>query len=352
VTALRIVLCPFSLLYGIITFVRNKLYDWGWIPSVRFDGLTVIGIGNITVGGTGKTPHVEYFVRMLSPHYGVAVLSRGYRRKSKGFVVAGADSTALDVGDEPCQIKRKFPHLTVAVDTDRVAGIRKLKALYPEIRIILLDDAFQHRKVTPSLSVLLADYHRPLYRDGMLPGGRLREWKCFARRADMLIVTKTPPELSEAERQTIRSRYARFFPKDIYFTGIAYGSPQPVFRDAPPAAPDTFLQSSVLLVTGIAAPKPLENHVRTIAANVCSLTFPDHHRYTPADMQHIMQRLQQLPAADKFIFTTEKDAARLRLTNIPEEIKKYVFYIRIEINFIGEKPPIVHCHNASPIIEH
>jgi tetraacyldisaccharide 4'-kinase len=290
----------------------------------------VVSVGNITVGGTGKTPHIEYLVRELSQQYRIAVLSRGYKRKTSGFVLADTTSTAQDVGDEPCQIKQKFPDLTVAVDADRVHGVQTLKERFPDLQLVLLDDAFQHRHIVPTYSILLADYHRPLYRDGMLPGGRMREWACFARRADVLVITKTPDNISLEEQQAIRSRYARIFPKDILFSTIKYGVPQPVFRQTLAAI---LPQPAILLVTGIAAPTSLENHVRTIFPSVQHLIFPDHHDFSQEDIRQITETWRQMPAP-KYILTTEKDAMRLRAMSIPDEIQQALFYVPIEIRLL------------------
>jgi tetraacyldisaccharide 4'-kinase len=299
------------------------------------DGVKVVSVGNITVGGTGKTPHIEYLIRTLSQQYRIAVLSRGYKRKTKGFVLADTSSTAQDVGDEPCQIKQKFPDLTVAVDADRVHGVQTLKERFPDLQLVLLDDAFQHRHIVPSYSILLADYHRPLYRDGMLPGGRLREWACFAQRADILVISKTPNHITSEEQQVIRNRYARIFGKKILFTSIKYGNPQPVFQKTLPFTEYITSQPAILLITGIASPKPLENHVHTLSPNVQHLIFPDHHNYVQNDIRKIAEKWQQLPAASaKYILTTEKDAMRLRTMPIPDEMQEVLFYVPIEIQVI------------------
>ncbi len=336
---LRILLSPFSLLYGMVTFVRNKLYDRGLISSVRYGDLCVFGVGNITTGGTGKTPFTEYLIRLLSPnrHNKIAVLSRGYKRRTKGFIMAGAETTAEDIGDELFQIHRKFPDIVVAADVDRIRGIAKIRERNPEIRIIVLDDAFQYRKITPSLSILLADYHRPLYRDGMLPGGRLREWPCFARRADVPVVTKTPADIAESEKDDIARRYARYTPKRLHFAGVSYGRPIPVFPETAPAADIDFRQHDILLVTGIAAPEPLEQYLRSGAASVQTVAYPDHHDFSEKDINAVLQRFEAMPSQRKLILTTEKDAARLRTKKIPETGAAYIYYIPIEVKFIGDE---------------
>jgi tetraacyldisaccharide 4'-kinase len=290
----------------------------------------VISVGNITVGGTGKTPHVEYLIQLLSEEYKVAVLSRGYKRKTKGFVLADINSTSLDIGDEPCQIKRKYPHIPVAVDANRVEGIKKLKEIHPGLQIILLDDAFQYRKIIPTLSFLLTDYHRPLYRDDMLPGGRMREWASSAKRADIMIVTKSPPKISEEEQFVIKHHYSQISPKEIYFTNITYGLPQPIY---PGNRITTSGKYAVLLVTGIAAPKPLEIHISSYTGNMHVMTYPDHHSYTEKDIRDITEKWQGLNVPEKLLLTTEKDAVRLRTMDIPEPIKAHMYYIPITIGF-------------------
>lgn len=333
---LRIVLFPFSLLYGLITFVRNKLYDWNCLASVRYKDPCVISVGNITVGGTGKTPFVEYLLRqILSRDYKVAVLSRGYKRTTQGFMFVETSSTAEQVGDEPCQIKQKFPDIVVAVDADRIAGISKIRKVHSDIGIILLDDAFQYRKIKPALSILLSDYNRPLYRDSMLPGGRLREWTCFAKRADVMIVTKSPADLSSEERGKIMRRYQPIFPRELFFTTIAYGELFPVFENINRLTND-LKQYDVLLVTGIANPKPYETYIRKHAVSVQTITFPDHHAFSDDDVKNIVNQWDALSSDNKLILTTEKDAVRLQHLVIPEAIIPYCYYIPIEVKFIDD----------------
>ena len=332
---LRIFLLPFSLLYGIITYIRNKFYDWRLIPSTRYENIYVISVGNITVGGTGKTPFVEYLVRSFLPHHRVAILSRGYKRTTKGFMFVENDSAPSEAGDEPYQIKQKFPGIVVAVDADRVKGITKICETHPDIRIIILDDAFQYRKIRPNLSILLADYSRPLYHDGMLPGGRLREWPFFAKRADMMVITKSPAGISSEKQQNIVKRYARIFPKDMFFAAIGYGDPMPVFQNAGSLSTDALKQYDVLLLTGIANPKPLETYIRQYAASVHSLKYPDHHSFQEKDIANISKQWNAIQSTNKILITTEKDAVRLKQTELSETIAKYCFYIPIEIDLLG-----------------
>jgi tetraacyldisaccharide 4'-kinase len=294
-------------------------------------------VGNITVGGTGKTPFVEYLVRALSPDYRVAVLSRGYRRTTKGFRLANAYSTPGEIGDEPCQIKRKYPHLIVAVDADRVAGIARIREAHPDVRIVLLDDAFQYRRIRPNCSILLADYHRPLYRDSVLPWGRLREWACFARRADVMVITKSPADIADDEQQRIAARYARIFPHPLFFAAIGYGHLLPVFAGGAPFMEGNLRRCNVLLVTGIAQPKPLEACMRQCAASVHTVVFPDHHAFAENDIAAIARRWNAKPPTNKILITTEKDAVRLQHTAFPDALAARSYYIPVEVNFIGDR---------------
>ena len=330
---IRIILFPFSFLFGIITYLRNKLYDWKCIPSVHYNDIYVVSVGNITVGGTGKTPFVEYLLRMLSPKYQVAVLSRGYKRKTKGFKFADDNVTPDELGDEPYQIKQKFPNVVVAVDTDRVEGIAIIRKTYPDTQIILLDDAFQYRKIKPNLSILLADYSRPLYNDSMLPGGRLREWKCFAKRADIMVVTKTPDAITPVEQRNMQLEYTRSFPNDIFFSSIGYEEPTPVFANGNPLSSADFPQYEMLLVTGIAHPKPFETYIRQHASSVQTISFPDHHHFSEKDITQISEKWAENQTISKIILTTEKDAVRLQQMKIPETIISYMYYLPIELFF-------------------
>ena len=330
---LRILLFPFSFLFGVVTCLRNKLYDWKMIPSVQYDDVCVISVGNITVGGTGKTPFVEFLVRLLSQNYRVAVLSRGYKRATKGFLFVGEHTTPGTAGDEPYQIKQKFPDISVAVDANRIRGIANIRKAFPDVQVILLDDAFQYRKIKPNLSILLADYHRPLYRDVMLPGGRLREWAFFAKRADIMAVTKSPAGISPEEQQKIKKRYARIFPKDIVFSTIGYGLPKAVFSNSKPLSISDLNKCAVLLITGISHPQPFEDYLRQFAASVQALRFPDHHAFSEKDVVRITEKWNTMASKDKVLITTEKDAVRLQQTKIPDAIAERAYYVPIEVKF-------------------
>lgn len=334
---LRIFLFPFSLLFGIITCVRNKLYDWNFISSVQYDNICVISVGNITVGGTGKTPLVEYLIRLLSQKYRVAVLSRGYKRTTKGFRLVDNHAVPGEVGDEPFQIKRKFSCIAVAVDANRIKGIADIRKMCPDTQVILLDDAFQYRKIRPNLSIILADYNRPLYHDCMLPGGRLREWACFAKRADIMVLTKSPEGISMDEQQAIKQQYTHIFPHELFVSTIKYGEPLSVFSNELLLSSCDLHHNNVLLVTGIANPKPFEEYIRKQAASVQAIRFPDHHLFSEKDITLIEKIWNNILHTNKLLLTTEKDAVRLQQVKIPEKIAPYAFYIPVEMNLTNDE---------------
>ena len=328
-------LLPVSWLYGLGVRVRNLLFDAGVLKSRVFDTPTIC-VGNLTVGGTGKTPHVEYLIRLLSPSYKVAVLSRGYKRKTKGYVLADRQSTALDIGDEPCQMKTKFPSLTVAVCEDRCEGIRQIETdkRTRQTKVILLDDAYQHRYVKASLTILLMDYHRPIYTDYLLPAGQLREPWNGRRRADIVIVTKCPPSLSEAERSRI-SRSLHLEPsQSLFFSTMAYHDLKPLYCGADKPLDHLCSDDHILLVTGIARPLPLVEMLQSHTPHVSCLNYPDHHHFTDKDISDINDIFSSLPSP-KIVVTTEKDAARLQnVGGLSEEVRHHLFEVPIEVKFL------------------
>lgn len=347
VTAL---LMPFSLLYGIGVFLRNLFFDTGIFSSHEFS-FPVISVGNITVGGTGKTPHVEHIVSILKGSFSIAVLSRGYKRRSSGFVIASTASRVKDVGDEPLQIKRKFPEVEVAVDGDRVNGIRKLFNYNSRLNAVILDDAFQHRWVKPGISILLVDYNQPFTEDSLLPAGRLREPVSSIKRAAIVICSKCPPDMQPIERRIIRKELNLFPWQSLYFTTYAYGNPCPVFRETEPFPErEKFrnMKSPVLMITGIAYPVLFEEYLREFSPRIKKIVFPDHHNYRTGDIRHISKEWQSIENNQKIIITTEKDAIRFRnLNNIDFEIRRKMYYIPVSIRFIekdGEefKKQILH----------
>ncbi len=334
----NIVLSPFSLLYGAVIFVRNLCYNRGWLKSTSFD-MPVISVGNLAVGGTGKTPHIEFLIRILQDKYKLAVLSRGYKRSTKGFVMADDSSDSKTIGDEPFQIYRKFRDVMVVVDEKRVHGVLALLNNRPEVQVVLLDDAFQHRAIKPGLSILLTDYSR-LYNDDLpLPGGRLRECASGSKRADMVVVTKCQQTMSANEMDDVEKSLKLLPHQQLYFSAIEYGDLKPLFDEN---AEDVNLRQisgmDVLLVTGIVSNKSLVAELENHGASVNVLAFPDHHEFSVNNYAEIKQKFIHLQTDNKIILITEKDAARM-LTDrhFPEELKKFVYFIPISIQILQNK---------------
>ena len=329
-TFLRYLLWSFSLLYGAVMQLRNWLYEKGWLASTQFS-IPVIAVGNLTVGGTGKTPHVEYLLRLLS-EYSCAVLSRGYKRSSKGFVLADEFATAALLGDEPYQYHRDFPGVTVAVSENRPAGIDKLLQVQPELQVVILDDAMQHRPVAPSLHIMLTDHNRLFVNDLVLPAGLLREPRSGAKRADIIIVTKCPQQLSEADMQKVESRirtYARPETK-VFFSAFRYGNPIPMGNSQE-------VKKSIVLLTGIANAQPLVDFLSQHYTIIRHLDYPDHYSYTLQDLAKLQDILKKEHTAEVSIMTTRKDATKLAdaaLSEIAQELP--LFYIPIEVYFLKQ----------------
>lgn len=333
---LRIIVFPLSLIYGIILSIRNKLYDIAIIPSHEFD-IPVISVGNLCVGGTGKTPHIEYLIRLLKSEFYIATLSRGYGRKTKGFIIADTQSTSDEIGDEPLQFKRKFSNVRIAVDSNRVNGIRQLKIDYPSLQCILLDDAFQHRAVHPGLSVLLTDYSKLYMNDFVMPTGSLREFKSGAARADIIVVTKCPNVLLPIERKRVISELKSLPHQRVYFSFIRYGDFRPINNEERnPFTKEFYFERSysILLMTGIANTSPLEYYLKEKVKNLEHIQFPDHHRYSLKDIEQVRKIFNNIATSNKIILTTEKDAMRLKSPEYSDALKDLpVFYIPIEIDF-------------------
>lgn len=325
-----IFLYPLSLLYATAVAVRNTLYNLGIFRSFTFN-LPVITIGNLTVGGTGKTPLTEFLVSSLKDKYITAVLSRGYKRKTKGFRYVELSDTVREAGDEPLQIKRKYPKLTVAVDADRVAGIRRLQQEVPQLGLVILDDAFQHRRVKPTMSILLIDYSRPVTEDHYLPYGRLRDSLRQKNRANMVIVTKCPPGIRPIDQRVMMKTLKLYPYQQLFFTTFSYELPQPVF---PESANLPMPVKEVVALTGIANPQPFIEHLGAFSKVLQHLDFPDHHVFTKKDIARMNALVKTYPGVP--IFTTEKDAQRLRMTkNCGEELKRQLFYIPVKVQFFS-----------------
>jgi tetraacyldisaccharide 4'-kinase len=329
---IRILLFPLSVLYGFLVSVRNLLFNWKIFRSAEFD-MPVISVGNLSVGGTGKTPHVEYIIRLLIDSYKVATLSRGYKRKTSGFLLADSKSTELEIGDEPLQYVRKFQDVKVAVDARRKRGITKLGRMEPSPDLVILDDAFQHRYVKPGLSILLTDFHNIYKEDFLLPAGTLREQRSSAKRADIIIVTKTPRVLSPLTRRRIQNLIRPRAYQKLFFSYISYDEPKPLFEDrftSPPKKKHNY----ILLFTGIANPYPLQEYLSSMCHELITIEFPDHHRYNKNDLDKIVDTYNDIFARDKIIYTTEKDAMRLALPEFRSYLDDLpVFYIPIKVNF-------------------
>lgn len=324
---MRIALLPLSWFYGLAIFIRNYCYDKGWFASQIYK-IPVLSVGNITVGGTGKTPHTEYLISLLKDDYKIAVLSRGYGRKTKGFIEVSNKATAEEVGDEPLQMKLKYPDIIVAVDEDRRNGISLLKK--QGVTLVLLDDAFQHRAVIPQKSILLMDYNRLPHKDFYLPAGNLREGLGAVQRADIVLVTKSPKNVSEDEKMKILKRNKVKQP--YFFTHFSY--------DALYSYDDTvqltdFGHYEILLVTGIANPKPMETYLESKNAKIKTLHFPDHYHFSDKDLKNIEYRWKKIHAEHKLILTTEKDKVKLQplLENIDLGLAKHFYYLPIKVAF-------------------
>ncbi|MBE8727867.1 tetraacyldisaccharide 4'-kinase [Flavobacterium hungaricum] len=317
---LRYILFPFAVLYGFITSIRNFLFDKGILKSTSFD-LPVIAVGNLSVGGTGKTPQIEYLIRLLSDQYKIATLSRGYKRKSEGFVLADEHANAEILGDEPFQFYQKFPNVMVAVDANRTNGIQELLSNNTKPEIILLDDAYQHRKVKAGFYILLTSYDDLYADDFMLPTGNLRESRSGARRANIVIVTKCPKDLSEEQQIQINQKLKLEASQELYFTFIDYDDF--VFNEKEKTAVTAIQNESKTLLAGIAKPQPFFNYLKN-ESDEC-LTFPDHHHFSESDLKEIQNK-----AENKKIITTEKDFVRLKDSNLSS-----LFYLPIKSTFIN-----------------
>ena len=318
---LRKILFPFAILYGLITSFRNFLFDKGVLKSYSFD-LPIISVGNLSVGGTGKTPQIEYLIRLLSDNYKVATLSRGYKRKSEGFVLADETVNAAILGDEPFQFYQKFPNVQVAVDANRKNGIEQLLNQNIKPEIILLDDAFQHRQVKAGLYVLLTAYNDLYADDYILPAGNLRESRSEAKRADIVIVTKCPATLSLDEQKSIQKKLKLREKQKLYFSYIDYDTS--VFSEDKQLQVSHVKNTDKLLLAGIAKPEPFFNHLKKENDEV--LVFPDHHHFSEKDILEIKNKAQ-----NNIIITTEKDYVRLK-GQLPKEL---LFYLPIKSSFIS-----------------
>lgn len=330
---------PFSWLYGLGVGIRNYLFDAEILKSKSYS-IPVISVGNITVGGAGKTPHVEYLIDLLRDEMQVAVLSRGYKRKSRGYVVADEDTTMRDIGDEPFQIKQKFEGVYVAVDKNRCHGIDHLISDEDtkDVEVILLDDAFQHRYVKPGVNILLVDYHKFINYDKLLPAGRLREPQSAKVRADIVIVTKCPKNLNPIDYRVLSKAMDLKAFQQLYFTTLSYCDLKPIFNGGDTVPLNEIMGENILLLTGIASPEHLQVDIMeyTRGVKLETMAFPDHHNFTERDVERINERFAAMPSP-KRIITTEKDQVRLfYLEGLSEEVKQNIYALPIKVEFMLE----------------
>lgn len=332
---LKLLLLPLAILYGLGVAIRNGLYEIGLLRGVTFS-LPVISIGNLTVGGTGKTPHTEYLIRLLHEYLPLAVVSRGYKRKTSGFLEVTLHHDASQAGDEPLQYKRKYPHVAVAVAESRSFAIPQIIQSHPETRVVLMDDGYQHREVVPGLNILLTEYKRLYTEDWLLPVGRLREWRNEAKRADLIVVTKCPEDLGLKETEAISRAVRKRADQQVFFSHYRYGVPYKMYGSGErfPLRPDL----DVLLVVAIAGTEYLMEYVDAQCGDVHMLEYNDHHPFSNFDIGDIERHFKLMPEGrERIILTTEKDAMRLdthrtllRQLNLP------IYILPVAVDFIGD----------------
>jgi len=317
----RVLLFPFALLYGLVVIIRNFLYDKKIMRSVKFN-LPVICVGNVAMGGTGKSPMVEYLVELLHEKFKIATLSRGYKRKTKGYALADESSTALEIGDEPMQFHVKFPGLPVAVGEERVVAIPQLLHDKPDTEAIILDDAFQHRAIEAGLNILLTEYNDLFVHDFFFPTGDLRDQRASSKRAEVVIVTKCEPGLSRDEREKIVTQLNLKNGQRIFFARIVYGIPYHILDNS---KKPISMNDEILLVYGIANPRQLKRYISDKTAAYEELSFSDHHIFSIDDLRDINKKFETLRTNNKFILTTEKDA--VRLLKFKDQLKNMPLYV-------------------------
>ncbi|MFD2161143.1 tetraacyldisaccharide 4'-kinase [Paradesertivirga mongoliensis] len=327
---LRLLLLPFSLIYGSVIWLRNKAYDFGIFKSASFQ-VKVISVGNLAIGGAGKSPMAEYLVRLLQNRFRMAVLSRGYGRKAVGFRLVDIEDTPDLVGDEPLQFRRKFDNITVAVAEKRVIG---LTALQPNHDVVILDDAFQHRAVKPGLSILLFDYTQISNPLVVLPAGNLREPFANRKRAQILVVSKCPAEFSEAESEQVKNRIHPLSHQSLFFSYLNYGNLVSISSKPEKHLSAIEPRSTVFLLTGIANPVPLLKKVKSLSRDVIHHDYPDHHTFSTKNIAKLASEFRACPSDEKIIITTEKDAQRLQLPELLELLKDLpVYYLPVTARF-------------------
>ena len=334
----KVVLLPCSKVYGAVTFMRNQLFDWRILPQHEFD-VPVVVIGNLAVGGTGKTPHTEYLVESLRHNCHIAILSRGYKRATKGFVLATPYSKPRDIGDESYQMYQKFDRkVTVAVCEDRVHGIRELMRLDPDLNMIVLDDAFQHRYVKPAVSIVITEFNRPLYEDHMLPYGRLREPVRGINRADIVVVSKCPESKKDLDYALFKKHLGLFPYQEVFFSRYAYQALVPLFPEQSNTVPSLDwmdVSDSILAVAGIDNPRPFIRYLKSFMPKVRVNIFSDHHNFTRKDFELLLKRYNTMKGNHRIMVTTEKDAVRMAASPyFPPELRAVTYYLPVKVEFI------------------
>lgn len=326
-----VLLLPISILYGALVGLRNLMFDWGLFFQ-KSHSVRVISVGNLSMGGTGKTPHVEFLLQYLKKYYKTATLSRGYGRKTKGFVLANEKSNSHDIGDEPLQYFHKFKDILVAVSESRNKGVKKLQEIQADLQCVVLDDAFQHRYIKRDINILLTDFHKPYHQNYVVPSGTLREFRRGYRRADIIIVTKTPVVLSPFTKRRLESEMKIKPYQKLLFSKIVYDG----FIDMKTNKLIENLKrvSTIVLFTGIANSYPLQDYLKKFCNELLVLTFPDHHDYSEKDINIILKTYQDQFTQNKILVTTEKDAQRLCVSPEKEALFQLpIYYVPIHIAF-------------------
>lgn len=331
---LKILLFPLAVLYGLGVAIRNGFYQAGLLKGVSF-GIPVISVGNLTVGGTGKTPHTEYLIRLLREYLKLAILSRGYRRKTTGYLEVNSFHDASTVGDEPLQYKRKYPDVQVAVAESRSLAIPLVLRSYPETQVVIMDDGFQHREVQPGLNILLTEFNRLYTRDWLLPVGRLREWRQSADRADMIIVTKCPLSISSDQMKNIRDEVIRHPSQQVFFSRYFYGNPYKMYSGS---RIELSANLDVLLVVAIAGTEYLLEYVDSQVGEVRMLEYHDHHPFSNFDIGNIELYYKNMSNdRQRIILTTEKDAMRLDThRELLRQLDLPIYILPVAVQFVGE----------------
>jgi tetraacyldisaccharide 4'-kinase len=331
----RLLLYPLSILFCTIIRIRNLMYNMGVLKSTAYS-TSIISVGNITVGGTGKTPLTEYLIKLLSPEYRCALLSRGYGRDTKGPLMADKKASPRTIGDEPMQMKMKFPNLKVVVAEKRVLGMNAILSMPEKPEVVLLDDAFQHRALKPGLSILVSDFHRPMYHDICLPAGNLREPMSGKKRARIIVVNKCPEHLSPEKRDTILKKLAPDANQQVFFSTIVYQAPVKLDRHTSnQGIPESIVNRDIpmLALSGIAYPQPFFREVEQYSHSIHKLIFPDHHDFSQKDLRNI-HRISKKSGRNTIIMTTEKDAIRLKHKSVNKTLLKNIWYIPIELKIL------------------